>query len=248
MRRKFYTKQDYQHMPNGATKRPSANVGAQPVYKVRIPKQLRLEPWDYDYEVPNVHGIQLNFVQPPGGVYEDMDMDDEWEGEFVQGDQDVQPPDDELMEQPEARGERRRREDDAAGGAQRARRANPDGPVFVNPMLVQHNQRGQRRARNQADLEPDLIARVGGRMGGAVRLARANPQETPPRGPRTPGLAVQANRERERVALRTARARRNLDLQQFQRETETRRGQVGLRYNPVGLGNAGLPPRKRGPP
>ena len=57
-------------MPNGATKRP-ANVGAHPVYKVRIPKQLRLEPWDYDYEVPTPHGIQLNYVDPPGGVYDD---------------------------------------------------------------------------------------------------------------------------------------------------------------------------------
>ena len=119
----------------------------------------------------------------------------------------------------------------------------------ANPMLLHENRRGVVRNRNEADLEADLIARVGGRMGGAVRLARANPQETPPRGPRTPGLAVQVNQERERVALRTACTRRNLDLQQFQRETETRRGQVGLRYNPpAGLGNAGLPPRKRPAP
>ena len=203
MRRKFYTKQDYQHMPNGATKRPSANVGAQPVYKVRIPKQLRLEPWDYDYEVPNLHGIQLNFVQPPGGVYEDMDMDDVADG--------------------------------GLGG-------------HANPMLLHENRRGVVRNRNEADLEADLIARVSGRMGGAVRLARANPQETPPRGPRTPGLAVQANRELERVALRTARTRRNLDLQQFQRETQTVRSRNQTRYNPVGLGNVGLPPRKRPAP
>ena len=204
MRRKFYTKQDYQHMPNGATKRP-ANVGAQPLYKVRIPKQLRLEPWDYDYEVPTPHVIQLFYVDPPGGVY-----DDDAEKENVA--------------------------DDVLGG-------------HANPMLLHENRRGVVRNRDEADLDADLIVRVGGTMRGTVRRARANPQETPPRGPRTPGLAVQANRERERVALRTARTRRNLDLQQFQRETETRRGQVGLRYNPpAGLGNAGLPPRKRGPP
>ena len=137
MRRKFYTKQDYQFIPKVGAKQP-ASVHSESVYKVRVPEQLRLEPWDYDFELPNIHGIQLDFVDPPGGVYEAMDMDeyDEREGEFVQGDQNVQPGDDVM--------------DDAEG-------------------------RGVRRPRNQTDLEADLFVRVGGRMGGAVRLPRANP-------------------------------------------------------------------------
>ena len=204
MRRKFYTKQDYQFIPKVGAKQP-ASVHSESVYKVRVPEQLRLEPWDYDFELPNIHGIQLDFVDPPGGVYEAMDMDeyDEREGEFVQGDQNVQPGDDVM--------------DDAEG-------------------------RGVRRPRNQTDLEADLFVRVGGRMGGAVRLPRANPPERAPPAPRTPGLAVEAARARRNSALRVARARRNLD---FQQETQTVRNRNQMRYNPPAGLRAGLPPRKR---
>ena len=204
MRRKFYTKQDYQFIPKVGAKQP-ASVHSESVYKVRVPEQLRLEPWDYDFELPNIHGIQLDFVDPPGGVYEAMDMDeyDEREGKFVQGGQNVQPGDDVR--------------DDAEG-------------------------RGVRRPRNQADLEADLIVRVGGRMGGAVRLPRANPPERAPPAPRTPGLAVEAARARRNSALRVARARRNLD---FQQETQTVRNRNQTRYNPPAGLRAGLPPRKR---
>ena len=206
MRRKFYTKQDYQFIPKVGAKQP-ASVHSESVYKVRVPEQLRLEPWDYDFELPNIHGIQLDFVDPPGGVYEAMDMDeyDEREGEFVQGDQNVQPGDDVM--------------DDAEG-------------------------RGVRRPRNQTDLETDLFVRVGGRMGGAVRLPRANPPERAPPAPRTPGLAVEAARARRNSALRVARARRNLD---FQQETQTVRNRNQMRYNPPAGLRAGLPPRKRPP-
>ena len=204
MRRKFYTKQDYQFIPKVGAKQP-ASVHSESVYKVRVPEQLRLEPWDYDFELPNIHGIQLDFVDPPGGVYEAMDMDeyDEREGEFVQGDHNVQPGDDVM--------------DDAEG-------------------------RGVRRPRNQTDLEADLFVRVGGRMGGVVRLPMANPPERAPPAPRTPGLAVEAARARRNSALRVARARRNLD---FQQETQTVRNRNQMRYNPPAGLRAGLPPRKR---
>lgn len=245
MRRKFYTKQDYQFIPKVGAKQP-ASVHSESVYKVRVPEQLRLEPWDYDFELPNIHGIQLDFVDPPGGVYEAMDMDeyDEREGEFVQGDQNVQPGDD-VMDDAEGRGVRRRREEagDADGGAQRVRRVNPAGQAYVNPMY-DNDRRGQRRPRNQADLEADLIVRVGGRMGGAVRLPRANPPERAPPAPRTPGLAVEAARARRNSALRVARARRNLD---FHQETQTVRNRNQMRYNPPAGLRAGLPPRKRPP-
>ena len=206
MRRKYYTKQDYQFIPKVGAKQP-AGVHSESVYKVRVPEQLRLEPWDYDFELPNIHGIQLDFVDPPGGVYEAMDMDeyDEREGEFVQGDQNVQPGDDVM--------------DDAEG-------------------------RGVRRPRNQTDLEADLFVRVGGRMGGAVRLPRANPPERAPPAPRTPGLAVETARARRNSALRVARARRNFD---FQQETQTVRNRNQMRYNPPAGLRAGLPPRKRPP-
>ena len=206
MRRKFYTKQDYQFIPKVGAKQP-ASVHSESVYKVRVPEQLRLEPWDYDFELPDIHGIQLDFVDPPGGVYEAMDMDeyDEREGEFVQGDQNVQPGDDVM--------------DDAEG-------------------------RGVRRPRNQTDLEADLFVRVGGRMGGVVRLPRANPPERAPPAPRTPGLAIEAARARRNSALRVARARRNLD---FHQETQTVRNRNQMRYNPPAGLRAGLPPRKRPP-
>ena len=72
MRRKFYTKKDYQFMPSVGAKQ-ATGVYSEPTYRVRVPEQLRLEPWDYDFELPNLHGIQLDYVQPPGGNHDEND-------------------------------------------------------------------------------------------------------------------------------------------------------------------------------
>jgi hypothetical protein len=61
--RKFYTSEDYEHLPkvgNAITN----TLHTHTVYKVNIPKQLRLEPWDL-YESRNRNGIQFEHVHPP---------------------------------------------------------------------------------------------------------------------------------------------------------------------------------------
>ena len=219
-RRKFYTKQDYQFIPK-AGKQPT-NVRFESVYKYRIPQQLRLEPWDFDDRNP--HGIQLDFVDPPG-MYADMDA--EMDAEFVQGDQNVQAPDDEDMEEAEqqGRGERRRREEDARDNVpQRVRRrVNP----ALNP-IYQQPQRGERRRRDQnPNLNPDLIDREGGRMGGAVRLRRFNPpierRPRPPPPPRTPGIAAETARVHRNAVVRGTRVRRHLDFENYTQQERDRR-------------------------
>ena len=190
MRRKFYTKKDYQFMPSVGAKQ-ATSVHSEPTYKVRIPKQLRLEPWDYDFELPNLHGIQLDYVQPPGGNH---DGNDEMEAAFVQE---------------------------------------------ADVMEVEN--RGQRRGRDEVDLNPDLVDRVG-----AVRKQRiAEDRQSRTPAPRTPGLGAEAARAHRNSALRVARARRNLDLQDFQQETQILRNRNQMRYNPPAGLRAGLPPRKR---
>lgn len=195
MRRKFYTKNDYQYVPSVGAKQ-ATGVYSEPTYRVRIPTQLRLEPWDYDFELPNIHGIQLEYVHPPGGNYDEDD--DEMNEVFEQGG----AIDDERYEVMEVEG------------------------------------RGQRRGRAEANMNPDLVDRVG-----AVRRQRiADERPRAPRGPRTPGLAVEAARTSRNSALRVARARRNLD---FQQETQTVRNRNQMRYNPPAGLRGGLPPRKR---
>ena len=190
MRRKFYTKQDYQFIPKVGAKQP-ASVHSESVYKVRVPEQLRLEPWDYDFELPNLHGIQLDYVQPPGGNH---DENDEMDAAFVQ-----------------------------------------------EADVMEVEGRGQRRRRDEADLNPDLVDRVGA----VRRQRRADERQPRTPAPRTPGLAVEAARARRNSALRVARARRNLD---FQQETQTVRNRNQTRYNPPPAGlRAGLPPWKRPP-
>ena len=237
-RRKFYAKSDYQFIPNvgGANKNASVHVNSAVVYKYRIPQQLRLEPWDFDDRNP--HGIQLEFVNPPG-AYADMDadMEDEWrdEGEFVQGDQNVEAPDDEDMEEAEqqGRGQRRRREEDVGDGAPQGVRRRVNPALFqMNPMYQNPPQRGERRRREQnPNLNPDLIDRErGGRMGGAVRLRRFNPIERrprPPLPPRTPGIAAEAARDFRNAVVRGNRVRRHLDFEQFTQEERTRKRNEG---------------------
>ena len=199
MRRKFYTKKDYQFMPSVGAKQ-AIGVYSEPTYRVRIPTQLRLEPWDYDFELPNLHGIQLDYVHPPGGNHDE---------------------DDEMNEAFEQRGAI------ADAGMERAEVMEVEG-------------RGQRRGRDEADLNPDLVDRVGP----VRRHRRAEDRQPRTPAPRTPGLAVEAARTSRNSALRVARTRRNLD---FQQETQTVRNRNQMRYNPPAGLRAGLPPRKRPP-
>ena len=143
-------------------------------------------------------------------------MDAEMEGEFVQGDQNVQAPDDEDMEEAEqqVRGQRRRREEDVGDGAPQGvrRRVNPIPPP-----------RGERRRRDQNNnLNADLIDRIG-----AVRRRRYNPIERPPPPPRTPGLAAEAARDFRNAVRQGNRVRRHLDFEQFTQEERTRKRNEG---------------------
>ena len=142
MRRKFYTKNDYQCMPSVGAKQ-ATGVYSEPTYRVRIPKQLRLEPFDYDFELPNLHGIQLEYVHPPGGNHDD---NDEMNEDFEQGG----AIDDAGVERAEA-------------------------------MEVEN--RGQRRGRDGADLNLDLVDRVGA----VRRQRRAEDRQARTPAPRTPG-------------------------------------------------------------
>ena len=200
MRRKFYIKNDYQYVPSVGTKQ-TTNGHSVPMYKVRIPTQLRLEPWDYDFTLPNIHGIQLDYVQPPGGNYDE----DEMNAAFEQ------------------------------------RGAMADAGEEIAEVMEVEQGRGQRRGRADANMNPDLVDRVG-----AVRRQRiADERPRAPRGPRTPGLGAEAARTSRNSALRVARARRNLDTQEFQREAQVVRDRNQMRYNPPAGLRGGLPPRKR---
>ena len=116
-----------------------------------------------------------------------------------------------------------------------------DVAVVQEADVMEGENRGQRRGRDEADLVPDLVDRVGAVR--RQRIAESRQPRTP--APRTPGLGAEAARAHRNSALRVARARRNLDLQAFRQETQTVRARNQMRYNPPAGLRAGLPPRKR---
>jgi len=213
MRRKFYTKADYQHMPNVGNKHSDADVAiAHRPYRVNIPKQIRLEPWDFDLEIPNLHGIQFDYVDPPDGGARDEGMD-----------YDEEEADAEEMDDVERRGQRRGRDE-----------ANVDRDLVVRDGAI-------RRHRVNPPGTPDGVA--------VQRRARADPRDDRPRG-FAPLDAEAAQQERERGPNR---ARREV-FRNFTVNGRAHNHLAGNRmYNPTGLGG-GLPPqpargnRKRGPP
>ena len=144
--RKFYTKNDYEYIASVGNSYGNT-LSAQPsTYKVNIPKQLRLEPWDlYDMDQlqRNAHGIQFEFVRPPFG--RDINMDGEWWDDDDDDDDDefIGPIDDGDMSD----------DDDEMGGIPHddvvQRRGNVRGrdDAGMDDDVV-HRRRGERRQRH----------------------------------------------------------------------------------------------------
>jgi hypothetical protein len=130
--RKFYTKNDYEYLASLDQKRGHKLSAHPSTYKVNIPKQLRLEPWDL-YADDDPHGIQLEHVLPPFGRDADMDAAAEGPAEGP----DVEDEADDMDDTLEARGTVRNRDDIAHAPAMyerdRKRRAHtPRPPVTPN--------------------------------------------------------------------------------------------------------------------
>ena len=169
--RKFYTKNDYEYLARVGNTANNNDLSAKAsTYKVTIPKQLRLEPWDLynmDQLQRNAHGIQFEFVRPPFG--REMGMDDEgWDDneEFIgpHGDGEMSEDDEEVADNMHAdvvqpRGNVRGRDD-----------ADLDHDLI-------HRQRGIRRQRN-ADIQVARHARP--------RARHNHPRRRPPLPPNNP--------------------------------------------------------------
>ena len=102
--RKFYTKNDYAYLASLDQKRGHKLSAHPSTYKVNIPKQLRLEPWDL-YADDDPHGIQLEHVLPPFGRDADMDA-----GEGPAEGPDSEEKADGMDDKPEGRGTVRNRD------------------------------------------------------------------------------------------------------------------------------------------
>ena len=133
--RKFYTKNGYEYLAKVGNTANNNDLSAKAsTYKVTIPKQLRIEPWDlYDMDQlqRNAHGIQFEFVRPPFGREMGMD-DDGWD-------------EDEEFIGPNGDGE-----------------MSEDEEVGDNMYADVGQQRGNVRGRDDADLDHDLIHRQRG--------------------------------------------------------------------------------------